>query len=612
MSIQFKGSNIAGISPAPNEIDERELAINTFDKKIYSKTPSGNIIEIGSDNVNTGLETVTGISPTDIGHRFISESANNHGDIGELATDLTVATEAGSYGATGAQSFTAGVNTTASGIRSTAIGDNSVASGVNSVAIGQNNTAGDDNSVIIGSNSSTSSSGVHALGANQLSAADNTTLIGNNNRINSVTSIDTTLVGIGLLSNSPNDFIVGSYNTDVSGRVFIVGNGTSDVTRSNVLEITDSGVVLAPLSSVSDISNQTKGLVTTEFLESPSTIGVSSVNGLSGTVTLETADIPETVGTTTNRWMTTAEKTQLSSNAVSILGLENDKEPNLPVNSNEDYFLSSDASNSRIWVPNPLTTLRVGDLQDIDSIDQTAGNPDANKFLRIDPTVPQGHWVTLDRNMLSEPIIQESLMSSGYSFNSNPDNWPINADTVTALNNKQDSFLGPSLVVPTPLPAYQPTPVLVAYNYDGIDDGAGRSTNFQPEWVDLGVGLISDLTTAATDTVSAINAIDSKISAGGQGLNFRTETTAFTVTPGDYAFVDSSTGVFDIAIPTGTIGDTFYIFDISSSFSSNNVTLIPSGTDTIMGVNSNFALNIDDKEYKIIHTGIVGNEWRII
>lgn len=670
MSIQFKGSNLAGVSPAASEIDERELAINTFDKKLYSKTPAGTIIEIGADNINTGMKEVDdGNGP---GHRFISEPDINHGSIGNQATDLTVTNTPGNYGALGTQSFSAGLNTTALGVQSIAIGAMSSANNINSTVIGNTLTANGNDSILIGDNSNASGDNVRILGSDSSSNASNTVLIGSDNHTTSSTATNSILIGLGLQSGILDDFVIGRYNIDTSGRIFTVGAGTSDVARANAFEILDNGVVVAPLASTTDINNQPKGLVTVEYISSSSTPGVSSVNAYTGDVILATDDISES-GSPTNLWFTLAERNQITLNESNISDLITQKEPTLPNNINAGYFLTNGAGgNDRLWVPNPVTTIKIGDLADVDPISNTIpNNPDAGKILRIDPTGndAQAQWYELSRLILTEPILPESGMSAGFSFNSDPSNWPPSLDTISQLNDKQNEMLAPlfptipvanDAVVITPA---TPSPVLIANALSGVDDGdpngyGNRNTTFQMEWVDLGVGFTSDLNTAIkTSTVAAINEVyqatidnasaiglnvtnignnttdigtignlaginsgvsnlvlavnnvEATISGGGGGLNYITSSAAFTASAGDYSFTDTTAGTFNISLPVGVIGDIIYVTDVASSFAGENAVLVPNGGETIMGVNANFILDVDNSEYKIIYTG---SDWRVI
>jgi len=48
MSITFKRSNVPGKLPSPGDLSVGEFAINFADKRIYTKSPEGDIIIVGS------------------------------------------------------------------------------------------------------------------------------------------------------------------------------------------------------------------------------------------------------------------------------------------------------------------------------------------------------------------------------------------------------------------------------------------------------------------------------------------------------------------------------------------------------------------------------------
>lgn len=104
----------------------------------------------GTSTAITGLVSVT--EGGNVGHRIATREANNHGDIGMNAVDLSFSNIAGStsHGATGFGSFAAGNETSASGLRATALGHRTLASGNHSVAIGYTAQASEEYAVALG------------------------------------------------------------------------------------------------------------------------------------------------------------------------------------------------------------------------------------------------------------------------------------------------------------------------------------------------------------------------------------------------------------------------------------------------------------------------------
>jgi hypothetical protein len=48
--VKIKQSSVSGNKPLDSQIDQGELALNTADKKLYSKDSNGDVFEIGQDN----------------------------------------------------------------------------------------------------------------------------------------------------------------------------------------------------------------------------------------------------------------------------------------------------------------------------------------------------------------------------------------------------------------------------------------------------------------------------------------------------------------------------------------------------------------------------------
>lgn len=133
--------------------------------------------------------------------------------------------------------------------------------GSNSLSLGSNTVASGQNSIASGNGSKTDSSNSYAFG--QLSEAKHTVsfVFGNN-----------------VQSARADGAVFGRYNAitgSATDALFIVGNGTSNTARTNALEVSLTGLVLAPNCSVSEIDAATNGrvLATKEWVESKLTPG---------------------------------------------------------------------------------------------------------------------------------------------------------------------------------------------------------------------------------------------------------------------------------------------------------------------------------------------------
>ncbi|MDC0231324.1 hypothetical protein OAK19_05100 [Aureispira] len=171
-----------------------------------------------SSSSSSGLEKIT--EGSNSGWRFVGAIANNYGDIGANAVDLSYSSAASStYGATGNYSFSTGRFTTASGNHSTSAGRNSIASGNYAVSLGFGPIASGTYSVATGYSSEASGASSTAMG-----------------RFTKARSYGETALGIYNTDYTPNS----TTGFSPSDRVVVVGNGTS-TTPSNALIIYKDG-----------------------------------------------------------------------------------------------------------------------------------------------------------------------------------------------------------------------------------------------------------------------------------------------------------------------------------------------------------------------------------
>ena len=166
----------------------------------------GNLLKVTENGVN--------------GYRLVDEPANNHGDIGENAIDLSNQSyESDTSGATGESSFAVGDNTTASGLASVAMGQITSAADFG-VAMGYGSKALDDYSTAIGYNNNAVGRYSTAFGGSNYAAAD-----------------QSTTMGWGTRAESTAETAIGKYNSiytpelksgwSINDRLFVVGNGSS-------------------------------------------------------------------------------------------------------------------------------------------------------------------------------------------------------------------------------------------------------------------------------------------------------------------------------------------------------------------------------------------------
>jgi hypothetical protein len=120
-------------------------------------------VDANTSAPSTGLEQLN--EGNGNGWRLIGQNADNFGNIGNNAVDLSTTTfPSTTYGATGNSSFAAGIVTTASGFGATALGNGSAAQGENAFAAGGASTASGEGSSALGKNTVASGDFSFAVG----------------------------------------------------------------------------------------------------------------------------------------------------------------------------------------------------------------------------------------------------------------------------------------------------------------------------------------------------------------------------------------------------------------------------------------------------------------
>lgn len=186
---------------------------------------------MGNANSASGNSTTSFGNNTTASGDYSFAVGNGNTASGTGAMALGYGTEA-----TGDYSFSVGQLTTASGKHSVAMGSGTTASGKKSFAMGIDSGASANYSTAIGSNST--ASGVHslAMGNSNTASGDNSSVFGFQNTSPSYAE---TTIGFYATEYVPNATI---FN-DNADRLFSIGNGTGDASRSNALTIYKSGLM---------------------------------------------------------------------------------------------------------------------------------------------------------------------------------------------------------------------------------------------------------------------------------------------------------------------------------------------------------------------------------
>jgi len=180
----------------------------------------------------------------------------------------------------GSFSFASGYRTKAKGLMSTAIGESSFAGGRVSVAMGEYASAAGDYSTAIGYYAkaygngsmalgySTTASGnnAFAMGGGSIASGPNATALGNSEASgnystamglsNNAKGFASVAAGMNTIAKNGDSFVVGKYNdTTAVSSLFEVGNGPSEITRTNAMTVYSNGNVWiqGPLIQNSDV-----------------------------------------------------------------------------------------------------------------------------------------------------------------------------------------------------------------------------------------------------------------------------------------------------------------------------------------------------------------------
>ena len=78
------------------------------------------------------------------------------------------------------------------------------------------------------------------------------------------------------------------------------------------------------------------------------------------------------------------------------------------------------------------------------------------------------------------------------------------------------------------------------------------------------------------------------------------KTSTFTATSGEGYFANTSGGAFTMNLPAGVAGGIVSVVDYTNTFSSNNLTITPNGSDKIGGFNASATLSTDGQSVTFV------------
>src|SRR5210317_1929259 len=89
------------------------------------------------------------------------------------------------------------------------------------------------------------------------------------------------------------------------------------------------------------------------------------------------------------------------------------------------------------------------------------------------------------------------------------------------------------------------------------------------------------------------------------------KTASFTAVSGDGYFVNTTSSAITVTLPAGSAGSIVSLKDYANTWDTNNVTVIPNGTDKINGINGSATLNTEDQSVTLVYVDSTKG-WRAV
>ena len=157
------------------------------------------------------------------GQRLTTSNADNHGDIGNNAVDLSYSNTTAPSGATGTSSVALGENTTASGTYSTAMGFKTKASGTNSIALIESSEAAGYDAFAAGDYALAYGNFAIAMGNSPEASGDYSVAIGSSAVANANSSFS---IGNDTTASGMNALALGNYSEAIGVSSIAIGDSS--------------------------------------------------------------------------------------------------------------------------------------------------------------------------------------------------------------------------------------------------------------------------------------------------------------------------------------------------------------------------------------------------
>ena len=268
------------------------MGLSTTASGVASTSMGNGSISSGNSSTSMGLSTTaSGFASTSMGQGSVASGNNstsmglNSDATGDNSTSMGQSTTASGENATsmgyltvasGQNSFSAGKGTIASGNMSISLGFDNFSTNEGSVSLGRRTQANGFASTAMGESTIASGYNSTSFGFNTDAIGDRSTSMGYSTAARGVSS---TSMGYATLARSYASVVLGTFNDTIAGSsplsfvstdpLFIIGNGTSNLTRKNALFLRKDGRMglntNTPAAKMHIVGDGFSGATTTEY-----------------------------------------------------------------------------------------------------------------------------------------------------------------------------------------------------------------------------------------------------------------------------------------------------------------------------------------------------------
>jgi len=139
------------------------------------------------------------------------------------------------------------------------------------------------------------------------------------------------------------------------------------------------------------------------------------------------------------------------------------------------------------------------------------------------------------------------------------------------------------------------------------DDSGSYVASFTPGVLTESTAYVLPLAKAGTAgdalTSSTAGVLSWTTMSGGTSWQAVITADPATATAGEGYFCDTSGGAFNVTLAAGTLGDEVSIIDYAATFDTNNLTVIPDGSEKIQGTAANLTVSVERAAFTLVYSG---------